>query len=117
MNEFFEGLVEVKVSHIAKRLGYKSSVEKVHTIVFRATDIGVYWEHLVDKFAIERLVGVLVVGITEIVPTRANEGVESVGISSCVFATARTLNVHKLFALCKRGLSVGDFPSGVKLTL
>ena len=107
MHERLERLVEVDIAHIAERLGDKARVEKVHTSVFRAADVLVYGQHFVDILAVERLIVVVRVGIAQVVPTRANERVESVGVAARGSAAHRASHVHKLFALTERRFAVG----------
>ena len=75
--------------------------------MFRTADVFVDGQHFIDDFGVERSVLVLAVGITQIIPTRTDESVECVWVSSRLAAADGAGCVHKRFALGKRRLSVG----------
>ncbi len=78
----------------------------MHTSVFRASDILVYRQHLVDYFGIESHLIVVCVGVSQIVPTRTYERIHGIGIASCLTAAFGASSVHKLFATCERRFAV-----------
>ena len=83
MHQRLKRLVEVDIAHVAQSLCDKSRVEKMHAGVFRAADVLVDGQHLVDVLAVERRSRVVRVGIAQEVPARANERVERVGEPVC----------------------------------
>ena len=107
VNKGQERFVEVEITHIPESFGKEPCVQQVHAGVLRSAYIFIDGQHFVYPFGVERLVRVLVVGITQIVPARTHESIESVGVASCGTSAHRTRNVHELLALCKRAFSVG----------
>ena len=75
--------------------------------MLRAAYIFIYGQHLVYKLGVERRFVVLVVGVAEIVPTRAHEGVERVGVAPRGLAANGANRVHVFFALSQRRRAVG----------
>ena len=71
-----------------------------------AADIFVDGQQLVDDLGIERLFRVVRVRIAQIIPARADEGVQRIRIAQRVAAAVRALGVHELLALGERGFAV-----------
>ena len=107
MHERLERLVKLEIAHIAQSLCEETRIEQVHTSVFRTAYVLIDGEHLVDYFGVKRHLVVMCVGVSEIIPARANECVHSIGVASCFAAALRAGGVHKFFAGSERGFSVG----------
>ena len=106
MNETFKGLVERKVSHIAQGFGDEAGIQKVHAGMLRAADVHVYGKHFIRRFFGKRLFVVVCVGIAEIIPGRANERIQRIGIAPRFSAADGAGAIHEFFAGSEGGFSV-----------
>ena len=79
----------------------------MHTSVFGSAHVLVHGQHFVYYFWVERRVCVLAVGVAQVIPTRTDEGVQSIGVAFCVAAAYGAFYVHKFVALGKRRFAVG----------
>ena len=79
----------------------------MHAGVFCAADIHVHGKHFVCRLAGERLFFVVCVRVAQIIPARADEGVQRVGIALGGTAALGTDRVHEFFMLGERRFSVG----------
>lgn len=102
MDEREEGFVEIEVAHVAECLGEEPRIQKVHAGMLRAADILVHREHLVDDRRVPRHLGVFVVGIAQVVPRGAHEGVHRVRVALRIRAADRAFAVHKACVLGER---------------
>ena len=107
MHEPPEGLVEVQISHVAQRLCKEARIQKVHAGVLRAADVHVHGQHLVHRLAGERLLFIVRIRIAQVVPARADEGVQRVRIALGGAAALGADRVHEFFMLGERGFAVG----------
>ena len=108
VNQRFERLVKVQVTHVPQSLGDETCVQKVHAGVFRTADVLVHGKHFVNPLRIEGFFGIVSVGITQIIPTAAHKGVQRVRLSGGFGAALGTgYVVNEFFVFCKRTCSVG----------
>ena len=75
--------------------------------MLRAADVHVHGQHLVHRLAGEGLFFIVRIRIAQVVPARADKGVQRVGIALCGPAAVGAGRVHELVVLGERGFAVG----------
>ena len=89
-----ERLVEMQVAHVAQRLCDEARVEQVHAGVFRAAHVGIDGQYLIRPRGVERLFVVVCVGVAQVVPARAHERVQGVGVALGVRSAHGAFDVY-----------------------
>ena len=75
--------------------------------MFNAADILVHAHPMIDRFMAEGCLIVMGIGVTQIVPARADEGIHRIQFTRCRAAAFRAGAVHEGFARSKRALGAG----------
>ena len=94
-----EGLVHTQQAQAAQRLGKEAAVEQVQNGVLDATDVVIDGHPTVGGLAGERQLGVVRVGIAQVIPAGASEGVHGIGLALGRAAADRAGGLVELLAL------------------
>ena len=96
-----EGLVEAQHVHVAQDLGEEARVQQVQDRVLDAADVLVDGHEAVHLVLGKGLFGVVGVGVAQVVPRAAGEGVHGVGLAARRLAAHRAGARGKLLVRCQ----------------
>ena len=94
-----KGLVHAQQAQVAQRLGKEAAVEQVQNGVLDATDVVIDGHPTVGCLAGERQLGVARVGIAQVIPAGAGEGVHGIGLALRRAAADRAGGLVEVLAL------------------
>ena len=94
-----EGLVHAQQAQVAQRLGKEAAVEQVQNGVLDATDVVIDGHPTVGGLAGEGQLGVVRVGIAQVIPAGAGEGVHGIGLALGRATADRAGGLVELLAL------------------
>ncbi len=107
MHEPLERLFKLQMPEIVQHLCYEPRIQQVRASMLRSADITIDGQHFIDRSLIERRVGIVRVRITQIVPRRAHESIERIGLAAGGLAADRTYRLDKLRTARERRFAVG----------
>ena len=94
-----EGLVHAQQAQVAQRLGKEAAVEQVQNGVLDAADVVIDGHPTVGSLAGEGQLGVVRVGIAQVIPAGAGEGVHGIGLALGRATADRAGGLVELLAL------------------
>ena len=97
-----EGLIHTQQAQVAQRLGKEAAVEQVQNGVLDAADVVIDGHPTIGSLAGEGQLGVVRVGIAQVIPAGAGKGVHGIGLALGRATTDRTGGLVKVLALGKR---------------
>ena len=97
-----EGLVHAQQAQVAQRLGKEAAVEQVQDGMLDAADVVIDRHPTVGGFAGEGQLGVVRVGIAQVIPAGAGKGVHGIGLALGRAAADRAGGLVEVLALGKR---------------
>ena len=97
-----EGLVHTQQAQVAQCLGKEAAVEQVQDGVLDAADVVIDGHPTVGGFAGEGQLGVVWVGIAQVIPAGAGKGVHGIGLALGRAAADRAGGLVEVLALGKR---------------
>ena len=96
-----EGLVHAQQAQVAQRLGKEAAVEQVQNGVLDAADVVIDGHPTVGSLAGEGQLGVVRIGIAQVIPAGASEGVHGIGLALGRATADRAGGLVELLALGK----------------
>ena len=105
--EVRERFVNLDKTGITQDLHKETGIKQMEDGMFNAADILVHAHPMIDRFMAEGCLIVMGIGVTQIVPARADEGIHRIQFTRCRAAAFRAGAVHEGFARSKRALGAG----------
>ena len=103
-----ERFIIINQACVTQNLYKEAGIQQMQNSMLNTADILVYRTPIVIEFLVKRHLVVVCVGITQIIPGGAQEGVHGIGFTGCVSTAFRAFAVNEFFGGCQRRFSTGS---------